>query len=152
MSKAGATRDSLRISRVFPATRQRTFQAWTEPNEIKKWWRVGRDFVLTVAEVDLRVGGEFRIGVESQSGSLHMVRGRFLEVVAPKRLVYTWIAEDPGLKAMETLVTVEFRERGDGTEISLLHEKLRDGRLQESTRSGWSSVIEGLSTLLKTSS
>ena len=149
MSEGEGVRDSLRISRVFPATRQRTFRAWTDPTELKKWWRVGKEFVLTVAEIDLRVGGGFRIGVESPSGSLHMVKGRFLEVVPPERLVYTWIAEDPNLKQMETLVTVEFLERGDGTEISLLHEKLKDGGLRESTRFGWASVIEGLAALLR---
>src|SRR2546425_11047317 len=149
MSKLKGSRSSFRISRFFPATRQRTFRAWTDPNELKKWWRVGKEFVLTVAEIDLRVGGGFRIGVESPSGSLHLVRGRFLEVVPPERLVYTWIADDPNLKQMETLVTVEFLERKDGTEISLLHEKLKDGGLRESTRFGWASVIDGLAVLLK---
>ncbi|TLX97268.1 MAG: hypothetical protein E6K89_02875, partial [Thaumarchaeota archaeon] len=67
-------------------------------------------------------------------------------------LVYTWIAEDPNLKQMETLVTVEFLERGDATEISLLHEKLKDGGLRESTRFGWASVIDGLATLLRSNS
>ena len=152
MSEIEGSQDSLRISRVFPATRQRTFRAWTDPNELKKWWRVGKNFILTVAEIDLRVGGGFRIGVESPSGSIHMVRGRFLEVVPPERLVYTWIAEDPNLKQMETLVTVEFLERGDATEISLLHEKLKDGGLRESTRFGWASVIDGLATLLRSNS
>src|SRR5256712_10452610 len=113
MSEVEGSQDSLRISRVFPATRQRTFRAWTDTNELKKWWRVGKEFVLTVAEIDLRVGGGFRIGVESPSGSMHMVRGRFLEVVPPERLVYTWIAEDPNLKQMGTLVTVEVPGRGD---------------------------------------
>ena len=152
MSELQGSRDSLRISRVFPATRQRTFHAWTDPTELKKWWRVGKEFVLTVAEIDLRVGGGFRIGVESPSGKIHMVRGRFLEVIPPVRLVYTWIAEDPNLKQMETLVTVEFLERGDGTEISMLHEKLKEGGLRESTRVGWASVIDGLATLLRSNS
>ena len=152
MSEAEGVRDSLQISRVFPATRQRTFHAWTTPSELKKWWRVGKDFVLTVAEIDLRVGGEFRIGVESSSGNLHMVRGRFLEVVPPQRLVYTWIAEDPHLEGKQTLVTVEFRERGRETEVRLQHDRLRDEKLWESTSFGWSSVLEGLSALLKADS
>src|SRR2546422_10400196 len=101
MSEVEGSQDSLRISRVFPATRQRTFRAWTDPNELKKWWRGGREFVLTVAEIDLRVGGGFRIGVESPSGSIHMVRGRFLEVVPPERLGYTGTEEDPNLTPME---------------------------------------------------
>src|SRR2546428_10528241 len=117
MSEQEGSRDSLRISRVFPATRQRTFRAWTDPNELKKWWREGKEFVLTVAEIDLRVGGVFRIGVESPSGSLHMVRGRFIEVVPPERLGYTWVAEDPCLKQMETLVRVGVLERGAGQGI-----------------------------------
>src|SRR2546428_10879357 len=106
MSEQEGSRDSLRISRVFPATRQRTFRAWTDPNELKKWWRVGKEFVLTVAEIDLRVGGGFWIGVEFPTVSIHMVRGRFLEVVPPERRVYSWFAQHPNLKQRETLVTV----------------------------------------------
>src|SRR5207245_9526556 len=104
MSEVEGSQDSLRISRVFPATRQRTFRAWTDPNELKKCWRVGKEFVLTVAEIDLRVGGGFRIGVESPSGSIHMLRGRFLEGVPPEGRVSTWTPEDPHLKQLDQLV------------------------------------------------
>jgi uncharacterized protein YndB with AHSA1/START domain len=69
---------TIRITRSFPSSRERVFRAWTNPEEIKKWWKIGEGWSLTIAEVDLRVGGEFRIGMRYSSGeATHLVKGNF---------------------------------------------------------------------------
>lgn len=97
----------LVLSRTFAAPRERVFRAWTDPAILKKWWAAGPGFTPTVAEVDLRVGGRYRLGMRApDQGADYIVAGTYREVQRPARLVYTWAWE--GTAGPETLVTVEF--------------------------------------------
>ncbi len=149
MSSSTGVGASLSLTRSFHASRKRVFRAWTDPEELKKWWKLGEGWTLDIAEVDLRVGGSFRIGVKStHDGSVHLVRGTFREVIAPERLVYTWIVEDAGPGAGESLVTVEFRERGSSTEVVLTHDGLNTKESRDTVQTGWMLVLQGLQKLL----
>ena len=140
---------SLKLTRFFKVPRARVFQAWTDPEELKKWWQLGHDWKLTVAEVDLRVGGKYRIGLSStQNASKHQVTGTFREISVPERLVYTWNVEDPRSKSEESLVTVEFLDKGASTEVVLKHDRLAARESRQNTYDGWLTVLEGLSRLL----
>lgn len=149
MSKApSTTQSSLKLTRLFKAPRTRVFQAWTNPEDLKKWWQLGHGWKLTVAEVDLRVGGKYRIGLTStENASRHEVTGTFREISAPERLVYTWKIEDPGSNE-ESLVTVEFLERGHSTEMILRHDRLEVKDSRQNTYDGWLLVLDGLTRLL----
>ena len=58
----------LRIKRVIPATKERLFQAWTQPEQLRRWWTIGEGWKAEFAEIDLRVGGKFRVGNKPRSG------------------------------------------------------------------------------------
>ena len=58
MNAAGHT---LRMERTFEAPAQRVFDAWTSEEVMRRWWHAQHDWETTVAEVDLRVGGEVRV-------------------------------------------------------------------------------------------
>ncbi len=149
MSKGTDSQTSLTLSRLLAAPRHRVFKAWTDPEEIEKWWNLGEEWGSSIAEVDLRVGGHFRIGLRSlKNDKVHSVRGVYREVVPPERLVYTWVVEDPKAAEVETLVTVEFRNRNGSTELVLTHQLLREKDLRDSVSMGWSLVLEGLTRLL----
>src|SRR5206468_2541018 len=79
-------RASVRIVDVFDAPRDVVFAAWTEPEQLKRWWGPGI-FETVFAEVDLRPGGRYELVLEP--GSMRLV-GEFREVTPPRRLVYTW--------------------------------------------------------------
>ena len=53
----------LQISRTFNAPRELVFQAWTQPESLSRWWAAGPRFTTPIAEVDLRVGGKYRLGM-----------------------------------------------------------------------------------------
>ena len=128
---------SLKLTRTFNAPRSRVFQAWTDPEDLKKWWHLGHGWKLTVADVDLRVGGTYRIGLNStENDSKHQVTGIFREVSAPEKLVYTWNVEDPRAASEQSLVTVEFLERGASTEIVLRHDLLTQKQARQDTYNG----------------
>ena len=72
-----------------------------------------------------------------ESGIPVSVYGRFLEVQRPERLVYTWQWENAFQDMPETRVTVQFVERGAGTEVVLTHENLPEIGVCLRHRSGW---------------
>src|SRR5690349_13665514 len=115
-----AEAESLRLTRVFDAPRALVFRAWTEAEQMKRWFCPQEHWGLEV-EVDARVGGAYRIVMkDTDTKQDHIVRGTFREIRAPERLVFTWHWEtNPGFP--ETLVTVEFRDVAGKTEITLTH-------------------------------
>jgi uncharacterized protein YndB with AHSA1/START domain len=139
-------RGSVRLVEVFDAPRERVFAAWTEAEELKRWWGPGR-FVTTVANIDLRPGGRYELVLEP--GAMHLV-GEFREVVRPERLVYTWRWESGVPDRRESLVTVEFRALGARTEVVLLHDSFAGPGPVDMYDAGWASGLRKLRAHLQT--
>jgi uncharacterized protein YndB with AHSA1/START domain len=140
----------LVLTRTFAAPREKVFRAWTDPALLKKWWAAGPGFTPTVAEIDLRVGGRYRLGMRAPDADAdYVVAGTYREVQRPARLVYTWAWEGAG--APETLVTVEFLDRGAQTEVILTHEQFADASDRDQHASGWSGCLDNLARVLTAS-
>lgn len=136
---------TLRLTRTFAAPRERVFRAWTDPEALKRWWGPPGYGTPTV-EVDLRAGGPYRLGMRKlPDGELFYLSGTFREVTPPERLVYTWRWEhEPG----ETLVTVEFLDRGGSTEVVLTHEMFQAREARDAHAQGWAGCLDKLVTFL----
>jgi uncharacterized protein YndB with AHSA1/START domain len=144
---AGTT---LCVTRVIAAPRERVFQAWTDPEMVTRWFGGSPISHASAAELDLRVGGEFRIRFEKRRGPevWHCV-GTYLEVTPPERLVYTFGWEGPLLSDVaESLVTVEFRDLERSTEIVLTHERNLTEEIRAFHLNGWSTSLEQLADLM----
>ena len=140
---------SLQIRRTFPAPRERVFRAWTQPEELKKWWGIADGFSAPIAEVDLRVGGNYRLGMKPPDGDTpYVCGGTFRELRPPEKLVYTWSWEPPGNDIGETLVTVEFLDRGGSTEVVLTHELFPNQEARDQHSQGWAGALDQLAKLL----
>ena len=138
--------EALEVRRTIAAPRQRVFEAWTTPAELKRWAGPG-PFVTPLAEVDLRVGGHYRIHMREPNGSEHRVFGVYREVDPPRRLVYTWSWEnDPEI--VESVVTVEFHERGNATEVVLRHEGFPTKESRDRHETGWGGCLKKLATVV----
>ncbi len=138
---------SFELRRTFSAPRGKVFRAWTDPEELKRWW--GPDgYATPSAEVDLRVGGMYRLGMKKlPDGQIFYLTGAYREVRPPERLVYTWRWEaEPELG--ETLVTVEFRDLGDATEVVVTHELFLSEKARQDHRKGWSGCLDRLARTL----
>ena len=137
----------LVIRRTFKAPREKVFRAWTEEETIKQWWGP-EGCTPSSAEIDLRVGGRYRIGsCRTEAGEEIFANGEYREIQPPERLVFTWNWEPPGMEIEETLVTVEFRELGGATEIILTHERLPDEKARDLHGMGWNSALDCLAKL-----
>jgi uncharacterized protein YndB with AHSA1/START domain len=138
---------TLRLRRTLPAPPERVFRAWTTPEEMKKWKAPG-DMTTSVAEVDLRVGGKYRIHMRAPDGALHRLVGAYRLVDPPRKLVYTWRWEDDP-EAGETLVTVEFLGRGNATEVVLTQELFPTDDQRQRHEMGWTKCFEKLAQVVK---
>jgi uncharacterized protein YndB with AHSA1/START domain len=142
------TSQRLVIRRKFAAPRERVWAAWTEPEQMRQWAGPGE---ITVPEVeqDARVGGAYRIVMLKPDGERWPVRGVFREVRKPERISYTWIWEEdsPELET-ETLVTVEFHDLGDETELVLTHEGFASDESRSGHQDGWNGALDKLGKFL----
>ena len=131
----------VQLTRTLPAPRERVFRAWTDPAEIQGWL-VPEGTRMLEARADVRVGGDFRFSYRAADGQAVYIVGTYVEVEPPERLAFTWLFE--GIDFAETLVTVELRQAGDGTELKLTHERLATRGWGEFHLAGWTSVLDRL--------
>jgi len=134
---------SLRVSRIIRADPDALFQAWTDPEALRHWWRQeGDGWAFAGASLDLRVGGRYRLAMTGPDGRTHAAVGVYREVQRPLRLVFTWDWEDPASRVGDTLVSVEFKEAGrDGTEVVVTHERFADPARMGRHEQGWTELL-----------
>jgi uncharacterized protein YndB with AHSA1/START domain len=132
----------LVVRRTIAASASRLFEAWTRPEQLRSWWGP-LDVRCSAAEVELRVGGRYRIVNALPDGSEIVISGTFTVVEAPRLLVYSW-AIAPGDGAPE-LVTVRFDPVDNArTEVVVTHERIASPRLREGHAAGWDGCLDGL--------
>lgn len=127
---------STRVPRIYEASAERVFDAWTDPAQVRAWLAEGQR-----ANVDARVDGLFYIEMPYE-GRIYPHYGRYLRVERPRLLEFTWVSE--GTRGKESVVTIELTRRGTQTELALTHEGLPDEAMAESHREGWSEFLETL--------
>jgi uncharacterized protein YndB with AHSA1/START domain len=115
------TDEEILITREFGAQRHLVYKAYTTPELIRRWW-AGKRGNVTVAEVDLRVGGRYRYALVTDDGTEVAFNGEFREIVAGERLVNTEIYEGaPPSDDDPVLNVVTFTELdGDRTLLEIL--------------------------------
>ncbi len=114
------TNRELVITRTFDAPRELVFKAWTQPEQVARWWGP-KDFTNPVCELDLRPGGAINIHMRGPDGTLYPMKGIFEEIIEPERLVMSSSAvEDAeGQPQLETLSTITFTEDNGKTKLTL---------------------------------
>jgi uncharacterized protein YndB with AHSA1/START domain len=137
-------RPSLTLKRRLNAAPEKVYAAWTDPEKIVKWF--GPDSgPVTKAEIDLRVGGRFDIGFHTEDGEYHQVGGVYREVVPNEKLAFTWAWHTR--KERESFVTITIKPDGDGSILTLLHEKFFDEAARDGHSRGWTGSLDKLERL-----
>jgi len=132
---------TLVLRRTFTASRERVFRAWITPKALESWLRP-RGMNMTVRSLDARVGGSFHFDLENGSS----IVGTYLQIVPPEKLVCTWSSETA--QDWETVVTLDFLDRGTATEVVLTHEGLSAPERRARAEGGWPSMLDTLNSLL----
>jgi len=145
MSQAAvASPTSLVVSRTYSASVDRVFKAWTDANQLGQWFAPTDDYT-TKANVDLRVGHEYRIAITHKGGNVHTILGTYHLIQPPNKLVYTWRWE--GGPTADTLVTVDFTPDGDATKVTITHEQFTNIEDRDKHAEGWNGCLGRLPRL-----
>ena len=131
------------ITREFAAPRHLVYQAWTTPELIKRWWPANRG-KMTVAEVDLRVGGRWRYVMIAEGGFEVAFHGEYREIVPNERLVSTEVFElVPDAEAVDTLTLLE-REGRTLLTVLVQHQTKahRDAHIESGMEAGLQDALD----------
>jgi uncharacterized protein YndB with AHSA1/START domain len=153
-ASAGMT---VQVRRVFSAPREKVFRAWTELEALNHWMcRDVESHQVRHSKLDVRPGGRYEIEVKTPEGVMYVGGGVYREVKPPEKLSFTWRWKrrpekpDASIQAEDSLVTVEFLERGvNSTEVVLTHEGLTTEESRKSHKKGWEGCFDKLAEYLR---
>jgi uncharacterized protein YndB with AHSA1/START domain len=139
---------SLTLKRRLKAPPAQVFSAWTDPKKIARWFGPrDADQASVSAEIDLRVGGRYRISFTGEGGEYHQVGGIYREVVPNRRLVFSWAWHSTPERA--SLVSITLAPDGaDGTFLTLEHEQFFDEKARDGHQRGWTGTLDKLADYL----
>ena len=147
------TPTQIRIERRFDAPRHLVYQAWTTPELIKRWWHAKRGKV-TVADVDLQVGGRWRWAMVTDDGHEVAFHGEYREIVPHERIVSTEAFE--GAPESEPAVNTMTLTEAEGQTVltilmQLANEEDRDAIIASGMEAGLQDafdLLEGVASSL----
>lgn len=137
------------VTRVLDAPRALVWRAWTEPDEMARWFHPsGATSPREDVDVDLRVGGRYRyVMVLDDTGDRIPTGGTYLEIAEPEQLVFTWGQPDARVED-SPLITLTLADLGDKTEMTFRLQgvpgKPGDGFVHD----GWTSALDFLAETL----
>src|SRR2546426_2833924 len=117
MSERSTHHATFVIERTYAASPARVFAAWADPAAKARWfvgpdeWNQGRH------ELDFRVGGRERVSGGPPGGPVHAFDGRYQDIVADQRIVYTYDMHLDEARISVSLATVEFKPAGAGMQL-----------------------------------
>jgi uncharacterized protein YndB with AHSA1/START domain len=136
------------ITRVLDTPRDAVWRAWTDPEQLKRWF-MPHGFTVPECTVDLRPGGVLRMVIHGPDGSESTNDGEFLEVDPPARCVFTTTAFEGALAVRNTVI---FEDRGGKTELTLRAEVTKASKELRAAlagmEEGWLQSFEKLDALL----
>ena len=115
--------DQILITREFDAPSHLVYKAFTTPELVRRWWHAKRG-EMTVADIDLRVGGTYRFVMDAPGGFEVGFHGEYLEFVPGEKIVssevYEGLPEGVSEEDGSTVNTVTFAEEDGRTTLTLL--------------------------------
>jgi uncharacterized protein YndB with AHSA1/START domain len=135
--------EQILITREFDAPKHLVYEAWTTPELVKRWWS-GQRGAVTLAEIDLRVGGMWRYVMVASRGFEVGFHGEYREIVANERIVATEVYE--GMPDGEALTTTTFTEVDGRTTLTMLVEhsvkEHRDAHIESGLEGGMQEAMD----------
>ncbi len=139
---------ALTLHRKFAVAPEKVWRAWTDPQAIAQWWGPGGPAKVSVVEVDVRVGGRFRMVFGGLEGREHECAGIYREVVPNRKLVFTWCWPNSTPDRVSQ-VTILFTAAGGGTDFEFRHEQFFDEAARDGHKRGWSETLVKLERFLQ---
>jgi uncharacterized protein YndB with AHSA1/START domain len=132
---------SVTVDRLIPGSPEQVFDVFTDPGACARWFKPDPDMKTTHLELDLRVGGLFRVILSGPQGDM-AVACTYLRIERPERLEFTWTWEEgPYAGEPPSTVTVSFEDAGESTRVTVTHALLASREVAASHERGWSASL-----------
>ena len=141
---------ALTLERHYPVAPQKVWRAWTDPKALSQWFGpggLGDPQTVSLAELDVRVGGRFRLVFGGPDGNEHEAAGVYKEVAPNRKLVFTWTWPNSTPERV-SLITILFKPAGGGTDFEFRHEQFYDEAVRDNHKRGWSETFVKLEAFL----
>jgi uncharacterized protein YndB with AHSA1/START domain len=134
---------TLHLEKILAAPPERVFAAFVDPEQLRRWWGPA-GFTVPRLQFDAVEGSDYRIAMQPPDGDVFHIRGTFRAVEAPRRLIFTFIYEEPDPDDQETLVTLTLEPTDPGTRVLLDQAPFKTPARLELHRDGWTETLERL--------
>ncbi len=140
---------AVRVARTFAAPREKVFRAWIDPAAVRIWFAPPGAAWTDPLELDARTGGRYRWTV-TVGQKVYTIYGTYREVKPPEKLVFTWEWQnDPDRgESGDSLITVEFHDRGGRTEVVLTQTGFPSEASREDHHKGWEKCLDSIAKLV----
>ncbi|MCP1200377.1 SRPBCC domain-containing protein [Notoacmeibacter sp. MSK16QG-6] len=135
---------SLKVVQHVEAAPERVFDAWLDPELLGRFMLTGPDSGVKDVSTDPRVGGQYRIVMTNDMGDVPHT-GEYKVIERPRELAFTWNSPHA---APDSLVTLKFEPDGNGTLVTLVHEKFNSEQSRDGHEKGWTAILDTLSKAL----
>lgn len=135
------------LRRAYPVAPEKVWRAWTDPQALSQWFGSGKPDSVKHAEFDVSVGGSFRIAFTCEKGEFHEASGVYQEVVANRRLVFSWAWKSTPERVSR--ITIELKPVAAGTELHFVHDRFFTVEARNSHEGGWTKMFEQLGVLMQ---
>jgi uncharacterized protein YndB with AHSA1/START domain len=155
-----ATDREVLITRIFDAPRELVFNAWTDPEQLERWY-APRGCTIQIKMIDVREGGVFHHCIQNPNHHDCWCKGVYREIVAPERIVYTLAISDENGNLIEpvdagmdpewpseTTVTVTFAEDDGKTKVTLHQTVLESVAKRTGAYPSWIEMLDRLAELV----
>ena len=139
---------TVNVTSLVPAPPERAFEALTEPGQIAQWWGPA-GFICPEVSFEPRAGGAYRIAMQPPDGELFHLGGEIVEFEPPERLAYTFAWEPPDPDDRENVARLSLAERGDSTEVAVIHGPFATEARRDLHRAGWTDTLARLTAFLQ---
>ena len=141
---------TLRMTRVLPAPPARVYRAWTDKDQLGRWFGP-KGATCTESDVDARIGGNYRLVlVGDDSGEKNTVTGTFEQLDPDYKIAFTWAwQQDDGSRGHETRIEVTLMPHEQGTEMHFFQQIFQDTPARDKHQGGWVGSFDSLEAYLK---
>ena len=137
---------SLTMNRSFNVPKKDVYDAWTNIEALKSWFAPTKEMTTIVHELELRIGGHYRIEMLEPTGTSHKIHGEYIALNPYDQIVFTWEWESDE-QQVNSLVTVALKEQDGSTDMVLTHEKLASQESVDLHSEGWTGCLAQLNNL-----
>ena len=140
--------NSVSLHKVLKASPEKVFRAFTNSNAMASWIPP-YGFLCTVHEMNVKVGGTYRMSFENFStGNGHSFGGKYLEIKPNEFIKYTDKFDDPNLPG-DMITTVWLKKVSVGTELKIVQENIPAAIPAEMCYLGWQESLDKLTKLVE---